>query len=391
MEVLTHALFFTILYMVLEHTDVKTMDKEFIRNAYSFHNQTFIKANNSTYQHGNLANTTQAYHGDRQRLPELICKYQKHFPTTDIPVLTLFTTMMNKESKVLINSITIRNWAQFVPIVKPVLFLASKELDSALAHDAKSHGWDVMIINKTNIYGTPVFKDMFIRVRKHYRSVFHGYSNGDILYDGVLMKTLLAISKVLPKLKSTMVVGNRKNLNMTKYLHYKYGLENIPVNTSIDQVLRDHDANHTQNPLWCFKEVEHVGRFKTIRFMAYAIDYFFLSNHSFPWNKIKDVVIGRPAYDNYFLIFAKDHETRTIDASKTINAVHQTGEDGNLAGAKGKIDTRYNRHLIGHVNYGRGATYLNRIYTYLNAGAVIVAKRLYKDRKVYDTKDPITK
>ena len=380
-KTLSLTLCFTVLYILLEHTD-KTFDEKLLRNAYLIHNQTFLqyKLNILKAPIGNSQNHTSE--------TELICRNQEIFPATDIPVLTLFTTMMNKRSKVLINSITIRNWAQFGCVIKPVLFLDADQEFSTLASDAKSHGWDVLLVEQTNEFGTPVFKDMFTRVRKKYSSVFHGYSNGDILYDHTLPKTLLAVAKALPKLNSSMLIGVRNNLDMKEYLNYKYGLEQIPSNMTIDNVVKKY-GNRSPTPLWCQQEVFLLARKRTLPFNAAAMDYFLLSNHSFPWNEVKKVVIGRPGYDNYFHIFAKDHKTRAIDATRTINALHQTGEDGNFAGAKDKMDSQYNKKLIGTLNYGRGVTYLCRLYTYFSNDQVQLARRLYKDRRTYDTMESI--
>ena len=57
---------------------------------------------------------------------------------------------------------------------------------------------------------------------------------------------------------------------------------------------------------------------------------------------MKDVVIGRPAYDNYFVAMARYNNMSVVDASRTILALHQTGQDGKFAGAK-NTDSRYNR------------------------------------------------
>ena len=58
---------------------------------------------------------------------------------------------------------------------------------------------------------------------------------------------------------------------------------------------------------------------------------------------MKNVVIGRPAYDNYFVGFARKNNVSIVDATKSILALHQTGSDGKFAGAKNK-DSKYNRY-----------------------------------------------
>ena len=56
--------------------------------------------------------------------------------------------------------------------------------------------------------------------------------------------------------------------------------------------------------------------------------------HTFPWNYVKDVVIGRPYYDNYLVSEAIRHKVSVIDATNTILSVHLTGVDGNHAGSR---------------------------------------------------------
>ena len=58
---------------------------------------------------------------------------------------------------------------------------------------------------------------------------------------------------------------------------------------------------------------------------------------------MKNVVIGRPAYDNYFVGVARKNNVLIVDATKSILALHQTGSDGKFAGAKNK-DSKYNRY-----------------------------------------------
>ena len=57
---------------------------------------------------------------------------------------------------------------------------------------------------------------------------------------------------------------------------------------------------------------------------------------------MKNVVIGRPAYDNYFVGVARINKLSIVDASKSLLALHQTGKDGKFAGAK-NMDSKYNR------------------------------------------------
>ncbi len=68
------------------------------------------------------------------------------------------------------------------------------------------------------------------------------------------------------------------------------------------------------------------------RFQDDAQDYFIVRRGTFPWSTIPAFVVGRPAYDNWLLDYAEHHDFDTVDVSKTVHAIHQTGTDGNKAG-----------------------------------------------------------
>ncbi len=304
------------------------------------------------------------------------------------PMLTLFTTMTDTREKQLINLITIRNWAQFgAAWVKPVLFLEPRALRGALSAEARKRGWDVLQITDTNEFGTPVFKEIFTRVRRKYKSTFHGYANGDVLFDDTLLRTLEAVSQLLGSMHSTLVVGERSNLNLQKHLKSKFG--NVSIDFSFEDLTR---KTKRSEAMWCANQVSFLASQKGEPFRYDALDYFLLSHHPFPWHQFPRLVVGRPGYDNYFHVFAKDHGTKSIDASKTLHALHLTGTDGNYAGAKGKDDARYNKKLIRKLEkkkfkYNRGQVLLCRKYTYFDENnTVVVAQRLYRNRQTIDTK-----
>lgn len=68
-------------------------------------------------------------------------------------------------------------------------------------------------------------------------------------------------------------------------------------------------------------------------FIPDAEDFFFFGGE-YPWNKIPDVVMGRPGYDNYIVFMAIECNMTVIDATKTLLAFHQTGLDGDFAGSQ---------------------------------------------------------
>ncbi len=248
--------------------------------------------------------------------------YRQDFPklaSTGIPLLTLFTTMLDHNKKLLVNVITIRNWSLFSPVVKSVLYL--DDMNSSLAVLAKAYGWDVSSVPKNNEYGTPVMKDMFIYTMLHYNSCFYAYANGDILFDSTLYKTLHGLLYGNFK-SSTLMVGPRQNLDMSEY-YRSHGVDFNKKGADEDILSPQMDGN--LSPLWCHGEVDYVANHKAEVYNHDAIDYFILTNHSFPWSQMADVVIGRPGYDNYFVLYAQENHVRVIETQQTIHAIHQTG------------------------------------------------------------------
>ena len=115
---------------------------------------------------------------------------------------------------------------------------------------------------------------------------------------------------------------------------------------------------YTNDPLWKQDKVRSLATSPHSElFGPDAEDYFFVTKN-FPWGGIKEVVVGRPGYDNYLVARAIQLRVNTIDASLTISAVHQTGSDGNFAGHNVKVnkDMSYNHKLIGRFSYRAGRT-----------------------------------
>jgi len=99
---------------------------------------------------------------------------------------------------------------------------------------------------------------------------------------------------------------------------------------------------------------ENVTQAATQLFIVNAEDYFFIAYNDFPWHLVADVVVGRPAYDNYLVGLAIQQNVAVVDATATLLAVHQTDQDGNMAGHRNR-DRRFNKIRIGRkFNYSTG-------------------------------------
>ena len=196
---------------------------------------------------------------------------------------------------------------------------------------AKSHHWDVLPCQHVNEYGTPFLKDMYFAVFRKYNATFYGFSNGDILYNSGLLQTLDHVKDHLGYLNTSFITGRRWNHNMAN--------------------VSDYDSD----PIWVPETVTTLAREGVSNLSTtWSEDYFFV-NKDYPWHGIKDVVIGRLAYDNYLVARSIQMSVPSIDGTKTIAAVHQNGPTGFGEGRRSK-DSDYNTKKIGLFDYGAGKT-----------------------------------
>ena len=83
-------------------------------------------------------------------------------------------------------------------------------------------------------------------------------------------------------------------------------------------------------------------------FQTDAEDYFIFTKHTFDWNEIKPVVIGRPGYDNYLVtqVHHQHQQISFLDITNACTVLHQTDSYGVLAGHRVAKDKMYNMKLI---------------------------------------------
>ena len=255
-------------------------------------------------------------------------RQREWFAVSQKPLLVLLTTFTRDQGKAHIQANTLRNWALLRPVVQPVLY--STYDDGPLIEFAKKLGWHVIRARNVTNFNAPYLKAMYQHATNAYTAPFYGYCNGDILFDSGIIKTLREVETRLHALNTTMITGRRTNFNM---------------NLTITK------------PMFHLNDVTNKARSGTL-FRPYAEDYFFVTRE-FPWRVVPDVVIGRPAYDNFLVAMAIRQNVSVIDATKTLLAFHQTGVDGNKAGHK-RTGAFYNFRMIwtiyGRFNYKMGWT-----------------------------------
>ena len=244
-----------------------------------------------------------------------------------LPLITLFTTWVTRADKFLCHNNTLHNWNMFKPYVHPVLFMNEVNVTK----EAKQKGWSVLPIRVTGTkHNVPVLRYMYEDAKKYVNSTFYAYVNGDILFTDTLLYTLISVlASDIPKEKPLLIVGQRTNIK---------------------------DVKREEAKSW--KDLANTAKTRGKLFSTWGVDYF-ITSRDYPWSSQPDVVIGRVAYDNWVVWNSKRLGFVTIDATKTLLAVHQTTRAGNMEG-HGHPDGGYNANLLRKVykkiQYNNGLT-----------------------------------
>jgi len=132
--------------------------------------------------------------------------------------------------------------------------------------------------------------------------------------------------------------------------------------------------------LYLPENVTEMARQRGELFYEDAEDYFFIAFNDFPWHRVGDVVIGRPAYDNYLVGLAIQQNVAVVDATTTLLAFHQTDRDGNFAG-RTNSDAEFNSIRIGLFNYDTGLTTSAQYVTMFTADQVSNRTKVTVERR----------
>lgn len=231
---------------------------------------------------------------------------------TKLPLLTLFTSWNANSEKDLVHNLTITNWKSLMPYVIPVVFTN----ETSVAKQCSQFGWETRHISVAAADGIPVLKYMYRDAMNNYNSSFYAYSNGDILFTDTLLKTLLNLLHSSVDLNTAvLIVGQR---------------------TNVDNVTLDEGST--------WNNITRIAKERGKLFTGWAEDYF-ITTRAFPWKDIAEVVIGRRAYDNWLVYNSRKAKHTVIDATKTLDAVHQTTKAGNFEGHS-HTNRDYNHNLL---------------------------------------------
>ena len=137
------------------------------------------------------------------------------------PTLLLMTTMYAKQDMFIFNN-TLHVWSSLGRYrVHPILFIDSVEAfivqqKTGFLRDACRMGWTVAMAPLCNAYQFPVFKQLFVATMSQWNATWYGYANGDMLFDNSLVESLDFLVRHEPIFETSMVVGRRYHLNVSK-------------------------------------------------------------------------------------------------------------------------------------------------------------------------------
>ena len=265
----------------------------------------------------------------------------------------IFTSFKHRTDRLTIQKNTLANWAQYRPIVQPVVF--NDSTDPMLLDLAVRQGWTILSLHSKPASQAPRLKYMYMEVDRHFpNATFIGWTNADILFDIGLLKTLNFVLQFQPTFNRTLVVGGRYNL---------YNTNNLTIVDS-DQVR--HLVNNAVNK----NHLKHDSE-----------DYFFIYRNLFPWNAVvDDIVVGRPGYDNYIVGIAAMTGVSVVDASCTVGALHQMDKNGVGSGFRNN-DSAFNYVRLGAFPYQQGILSKTKYYTTVNEYQTIQMNVNVKHRK----------
>ena len=206
-------------------------------------------------------------------------------------------------------------------------------------------------------FGLPVLKNMFMKAERLYNSKFYAFANTDNLFVDDLLPTLELIYKFhrSQHMEGTplLIVGQRADVDMDKLIN-KDLFQQIDVKMAISALGTSHSA--------------------------WGVEFLITTKGGFPWESLLDVVIGRPAWDNYVLGYAFDQGIPVYDVTETVGCMHQSYAGQYNSGSEMSKYPDVNKELI---IFGSDKEKLNH---YLNIGWVTGAtySTLWKPNGSFD-------
>lgn len=216
------------------------------------------------------------------------------------PIITIFTTPKPfKDAHIrTIQTNAIRSWALLKPAIEVVL-IGEEE---GVAEAADQAGVLYIPEVKRNQQGTPLISSLFSTGASVNTSPLLAYVNADILlFDDFLS----CAQEILSQSQKFLIVGQRWDLNLTSLIDFSEGWQR-----RIKQQTQQEGWLHTRG----------------------GSDYFIYPRVCF--QKIPDFAVGRAGWDNWMFYEARRQGWKTIDATPSIQIVHQNHDYSHLPGGQ---------------------------------------------------------
>jgi hypothetical protein len=192
----------------------------------------------------------------------------------------------------------IQSWVHLYPEVDVILIGEETGLAEAAARPGVRHLPDVA----RNKEGTPLVSSIFRLARENSISPLLAYVNADI----ILMSDFLeAARQVSAQVGKFLIIGQRWDLDIPAPLDFAAGWE-----------IRLHEQIKSQGELY----------------PPFGSDYFIIPRTCF--TDIPDFAIGRAAWDNWMIYKSRREHWATIDATSSIQDIHQKHDYSHLPGGK---------------------------------------------------------
>lgn len=280
--------------------------------------------------------------------------------STNTWLLVLCTTLVPNERRNTVYNNTMHNWRTLGSDILPVLFLSDEY--KTVRDTFIRNGWQVFPIEHSTSDEMPILPHFLSVIHRKFKSKYIGYANADILFTADLKSSLNLIGKhiqVIPDENSVIFISG-----------CRFDIENITSKdiSSYDKILQIKEDAKRHPP---------SGQ-----------DYF-ITDYTYPWGGIPDVVVGKHKIDNWLLINAIENNHTAIDASSSITAVHQTVDFGSWESSKinsSSIDHLYNENLLqsefGPIHFASGnlnCLPLYMTYTYGRKDVVLIERNVYPE------------
>lgn len=201
----------------------------------------------------------------------------------------------------------------------------------------------------------PYVSDIFKSAQEIAKHNIVMYANADMIFTKDLVDSIKIVDKQFEKY---LIVGKRINLDLKKLVNF----------------------NHPQAVMRLLSKAKNDGQLHDHT----GIDYFIFPRNLF--KKIPDMYIGRNRWDNWTVAEGKKLSGALIDATKSINAIHQNHDYSNVDKSKGRKTKKYISETKKNIKLTQGqfASILDANYKLINNRIISIPSFIIEITKKID-------